>query len=108
MEKVPWMVSQRRPQNWPTTIKSSLSSALPRAFGLIAKGLRALGNNKPITINAITSLDEIMAICGTAAANDILTVAFSPLAKSNPPLVNEIYKKAGSKPPLGLNTACSF
>jgi branched-chain amino acid transport system substrate-binding protein len=77
----------------------------PAAFGLITKGLRALGNTKPITINAITSIEEIQAISGKEAANNLLTVAFSPLAKGNPPLIDELYKKAGSKPPMGINTA---
>ncbi len=80
----------------------------PAAFGLITKGLRALGNEKPIVINAITSLAEISAICGQAAANNILTVAMTPLAEGNPPLIDEIYKTAGSKPPIQVNCAADL
>jgi ABC-type branched-subunit amino acid transport system substrate-binding protein len=80
----------------------------PAAFGLITKGLRALGNEKPIIINAITSLAEISAISGQEAANNILTVALTPLAEGNPPLIDEIYKKAGSKPPIQVNCAADL
>ena len=32
-------------------------------------------------------------------------MAFTPLQKGNPPLFDELYKRAGSKPPVGINTA---
>jgi branched-chain amino acid transport system substrate-binding protein len=82
--------------------------ASPPTFALIVKGLRALGNEKPVAINNPVSIEEITAIAGKDAANDVLTLAFTPFAKGNPPLIDEIYKKAGSKLPMQVNCAADL
>ena len=46
-----------------------------------------------------------MAIAGKPASNDILTLGFTPHAKGNPALFDELYDKAGKKMPIQLNTA---
>ncbi len=77
----------------------------PPAFGLIIKGLRSLGNKKPISINGNTSIEELVAVAGKDAVNGVVSVCFTPGNKSNPPLFKELYQKAGNKPPVGVNTS---
>lgn len=74
----------------------------PVAVGMIAKGLRSLGNNKPVIYQGLSSCKDILAIAGKEAANDIITMGLTPLAKGNPPLMDEIYKRSGNKEPIFL------
>jgi ABC-type branched-subunit amino acid transport system substrate-binding protein len=74
----------------------------PVAVGKIAKGLRALGNNKPVVYQGLSSCKDIMAISGKEAANDIITMGLTPLAKGNPALMDEVFNRSGKKEPIFL------
>jgi len=74
----------------------------PVAVGMIAKGLRALGNKKPIVYQGLSSCKDILAIAGKEAANDIITMGLTPLAEGNPPLLDEVYNRSGQKEPIFL------
>jgi ABC-type branched-subunit amino acid transport system substrate-binding protein len=74
----------------------------PIAVGNIAKGLRALGNNKPIVYQGLSSCKDIRAIAGKEASNDITTMGLTPLAEGNPPLMDEVYRRSGEKEPIFL------
>ena len=76
----------------------------PAGFGLIAKGLRSLGNYEPLSIPTVATCAEIMQIAGQEAATNIITTSYTPDVKGNPPLLDELYDKAGKKPPIFLNT----
>jgi len=74
----------------------------PVAVGNIAKGLRALGNNKPVVYQGLSSCKDILAIAGKDAANDIITMGLTPLAEGNPPLMDEVFTRSGKKEPIFL------
>ena len=74
----------------------------PVAVGMIAKGLRALGNNKPVVYQGLSSCKDILAIAGKDAADNITTMGLTPLAKGNPPLMDEVYNRSGKKEPIFL------
>jgi branched-chain amino acid transport system substrate-binding protein len=74
----------------------------PVAVGMIAKGLRSLGNNKPVVYQGLSSCKDIRAIAGKEASNDIITMGLTPLAKGNPALMDEVYKRSGNKEPIFL------
>ncbi len=71
----------------------------PVAFGLITKGLRALGNMKPVVCATAASAADIGEIAGKDAANDLISMATTPHAKGNPPVLDELFDKAGKKMP---------
>ena len=77
----------------------------PPATGGIAKGLRSLGNKKPIICSAASGIEDIAAIAGKAAANNIISMAIAPHAKGNPPLMDELFDRAGKKMPVLVFTA---
>ena len=54
----------------------------PVAFGSVAKGLRALGNKKPIVCATAVAAEDIGAISGTAAANDVISMATTPTRRA--------------------------
>jgi hypothetical protein len=64
--------------------------------------LRSLGNNKPVVYQGLSSCKDIRAIAGKEASNDIITMGLTPLAKGNPPLMDEVYKRSGNKEPIFL------
>jgi branched-chain amino acid transport system substrate-binding protein len=66
----------------------------PVAVGLVAKGLRALGNDKPLVHQGAPHVKEIMAICGKDAADNIISFGPTPHAKGNPPLLDEVYDRS--------------
>ncbi len=74
----------------------------PVAVASIIKGLRSLGNNKPVFCVQTVPAAEILAICGKAAGNDVVTSGIIPHAKGNPALVDEVFNRAGKKPPMFL------
>lgn len=74
----------------------------PVAVGMIAKGLRALGNKKPVIYQGLSSCKDILAIAGKEAANDIITMGITPLAEGNPPLLDEVFNRSGQKEPIFL------
>ncbi len=74
----------------------------PVAVGSIAKGLRALGNKKPIIYQGLTSCNDVLAISGKEAADNIITMGLTPLAKGNPKLLDEVFIKNGKKMPIFL------
>jgi branched-chain amino acid transport system substrate-binding protein len=66
----------------------------PVAVGLVAKSLRALGNDKPLVHQGAPHVKEIMAICGKDAADNIISFGPTPHAKGNPPLLDEVYDRS--------------
>ena len=82
-----------------------LLNGTPVAVGGIAKGLRALGNTKPLVHQGLVSGADVMKVSGKDAANDIITMGLWPLAKGNPPLLDEIYNRSGRKMPIFLFNA---
>jgi branched-chain amino acid transport system substrate-binding protein len=66
----------------------------PIAAGLIAKSLRALGNNKPYVHQGAPHVKEIMAIAGKEASNNIISFGPTPHAPGNPPILDEIYDRS--------------
>jgi len=79
-----------------------IENGSPIAVGGIAKGLRSLGNTKPIVYQGLSSGAFIMNVCGKDAANDIISMGLWPLAKGNPPLLDEVYNRGGKKEPIYL------
>jgi ABC-type branched-subunit amino acid transport system substrate-binding protein len=71
----------------------------PVAVGLVAKGLRSLGNNTPVVHSGVPSCQTIMDISGKDAANDIISMSITPHAKGNPALLDEIYDRSKSAEP---------
>lgn len=71
----------------------------PVAVGLVAKGLRSLGNHIPIVHSGVPSCRTIMDISGKEAADDIISMSITPHAKGNPPLLDEIYDRSKSAEP---------
>lgn len=71
----------------------------PVAVGLVAKGLRALGNRIPVVHSGVPSCQTIMDIAGKDAADDIISMSITPHAKGNPPLLDEIYDRSKSAEP---------
>jgi len=60
------------------------------ADAAITKGLRALGNNKPIICSAFAA--DFIALAGAEASNDVITLlSFTAGEEGNPPEVEEIY-----------------
>ncbi len=80
----------------------------PVGVASIIKGLRALGNNKPVICVQTVPADEILSICGKAAGDNVMTSGIAPLAKGNPALINEVFTRAGGKPPMFLLNATGF
>jgi branched-chain amino acid transport system substrate-binding protein len=80
----------------------------PVGVASIIKGVRALGNNKPYICVQTVPADEILSICGKAAGNNVMTSGIAPLAKGNPALINEVFTRAGGKPPMFLLNATGF
>jgi branched-chain amino acid transport system substrate-binding protein len=74
----------------------------PIFAGGVIKGLRALGNNKPIVLQSLAPAAAIMSVAGEAAANDITTMGLTPHAKGNPKLLDEVFDENGKKLPMFL------
>jgi branched-chain amino acid transport system substrate-binding protein len=74
----------------------------PVHHGNIAKGLRALGNNKPIILQSLAPAEAVMSVAGQAASNDITCMGLTPGAKGNPKLLDEVWEKNGKKLPIFL------
>jgi len=74
----------------------------PVALGKIVKAVRGLGNEKPIIANQAIPAADILAICGKEAADNVTTSGLIPLAKGNPPLMDEVFNRSGKKPPIFL------
>jgi branched-chain amino acid transport system substrate-binding protein len=79
-----------------------LLNGSPIFAGGVAKGLRALGNNKPIILQSLAPLDIISSVAGKAASNDITSMGLTPHAKGNPKLLDEVFDKNGKKLPIFL------
>jgi branched-chain amino acid transport system substrate-binding protein len=79
-----------------------IENGAPTHHGAIAKGLRALGNNKPIILQSLAPAEFLVDIAGKAAATDITCMGLTPHAKGNPKLLDEVFDKAGGKPPIFL------
>lgn len=74
----------------------------PVHHGNIAKGLRALGNKKPIILQSLAPAEAVMSVAGQGAANDITCMGLTPGAKGNPKLLDEVWEKNGKKLPIFL------
>ncbi len=71
----------------------------PVAVGLVAKGLRSLGNKIPVVHSGVPSCQTIMDISGKDAADEIISMSITPHAKGNPPLLDELYDKGKTNEP---------
>ena len=74
----------------------------PIFAGGVAKGLRALGNDKPIVLQSLAPAEVIMSVAGKEASNNITTMGLTPHAKGNPPLLDEVFEENGKKLPMFL------
>jgi hypothetical protein len=79
-----------------------IENGAPVHHGSIAKGLRALGNNKPIILQSLTPAEMLLSIAGKDAANNITCLGLTPHAKGNPALLDEAFDKNGKKFPIFL------
>lgn len=79
-----------------------IENGAPVHHGSIAKGLRALGNNKPIILQSLAPAEVLLSIAGNAAANDITCMGLTPHAKGNPKLLDDVFDKNNKKLPIFL------
>jgi branched-chain amino acid transport system substrate-binding protein len=70
-----------------------LLNAGPPQIGGIVKGVRELGNTKPIIRDGNVSCYDILAIAGAEASTNIMTGGITPNLPDNPPMINEIYNR---------------
>jgi hypothetical protein len=80
----------------------------PVGVASIIKGVRALGNNKPYICVQTVPAADILAITGKEAGDNVITSGIAPLAKGNPPLIDEVFNRSGKKPPMFLLNATGF
>jgi branched-chain amino acid transport system substrate-binding protein len=74
----------------------------PPHLASMVKGLRELGNTKPIIRDGNINCNDVLAIAGVAAATNVLTGGITAGLPENPPMVNEIYNRL--EPQYGANT----
>ena len=77
----------------------------PAHFGQIAKGMRALGNKKPMVCVSACDVRDILAVSGTEGGHDVIAQAPIPYGKGNPALLNKIYETANKKVPMEILSA---
>ena len=77
-------------------------NGIPPHIASIVKGLRELGNAKPVIRDGNINCNDILAIAGTAAATNVMTGGITAGLPENPPMVNEIYNRL--EPQYGANT----
>lgn len=83
-------------------------NGIPPHIASIVKGLRELGNTKPVIRDGNINCNDILAIAGAAAATNVLTGGITAGLPENPPMVNEIYKRLKARygdNPLNLENA---
>ena len=89
-----------------------LANTIPPAAGAIIKGLRDLGDNKPIFQPIISSLVDVAHIAGNDAVKNVVINGITPGDPSNPALMNEIatltLAKYGPNTDLFLQSANSL
>jgi len=79
-----------------------MKNGAPPAGANMIKALRQLGNNKPFVCSILTAGNDLLGIMGKEVATNVIAVGLAPEAPNNPPLVNEIFKRGGQKPPIFL------
>jgi len=69
---------------------------VPHLAGIV-KGLRALGNNKPIAGSLPARISQVAGIAGVKAMKDVFTVAYTPDDPNMPPVAKEIINRVVAK-----------
>jgi ABC-type branched-subunit amino acid transport system substrate-binding protein len=74
-----------------------LQNGLVPHLGGIVKGLRELGNNKPIAGSLPARIGQVVNITGVKAMKDVFTIAYTPDDPNIPPVAKEIIKRTVDK-----------
>jgi branched-chain amino acid transport system substrate-binding protein len=74
-----------------------LQNGLVPHLGGIVKGLRELGNFKPIAGSLPARIGQVAGIAGPKAMKDVFTIAYTPNDPSIPPVAKEIIKRTVAK-----------
>ena len=72
----------------------------PAHFGQMAKGVRALGNKKPMLCCASADVREILAVSGKEGGTDLTCLGPTPYGKGNPPLLDKIFEATNKSLPM--------
>jgi branched-chain amino acid transport system substrate-binding protein len=70
-----------------------MQNGLVPHLGSIVKGLRELGNNKPVAGSLPARISQVVNITGVKAMKDVFTIAYTPKDKNIPPVAKEIIKR---------------
>jgi branched-chain amino acid transport system substrate-binding protein len=74
-----------------------LQNGLVPHLGGIVKGLRELGNNKPIAGSLPARIGQVVNITGAKALKDVFTIAYTPKDPNIPPVAKEIINRTVAK-----------
>jgi branched-chain amino acid transport system substrate-binding protein len=74
-----------------------LQNGLVPHLGGIVKGLRELGNNKPVAGSLPARIGQVVNITGVNALKDVFTIAYTPKDQNIPPVAKEIIKRTVAK-----------
>ena len=80
----------------------------PHQIGNIIKGLRASGNMKPYMVASNMDGGDLPTFTGKAGGTNVLGIGLTSIAKENPPLIEEIYKRTGRKSPYNLDSPAAL
>jgi branched-chain amino acid transport system substrate-binding protein len=74
-----------------------LQNGLVPHLGGIVKGLRELGNNKPVAGSLPARIGQVVNITGVNALKDVFTIAYTPKDPNIPPVAKEIINRTVAK-----------
>jgi branched-chain amino acid transport system substrate-binding protein len=74
-----------------------LQNGLVPHLGGIVKGLRELGNNKPVAGSLPARIGQVVNITGVKALKDVFTIAYTPKDPNIPPVAKEIINRTVAK-----------
>lgn len=74
-----------------------LQNGLVPHLGGIVKGLRELGNNKPVAGSLPARIGQVVNITGVNALKDVFTIAYTPKDQNIPPVAKEIINRTVAK-----------
>ncbi len=74
-----------------------LQNGLVPHLGGIVKGLRELGNNKPVAGSLPARIGQVVNITGVKAMKDVFTIAYTPKDQNIPPVAKEIINRTVAK-----------
>ena len=74
-----------------------LQNGLVPHLGGIVKGLRELGNNKPVAGSLPARIGQVVNITGVNAMKDVFTIAYTPKDQNIPPVAKEIINRTVAK-----------